>query len=197
MMFSCCFPLLPHQVEAPSSTALLTALCWEEKLPGTRPSCPSPPSGSCWGVSSSSSCSAGREALSHNKWQLLRAARWLQQQQWMWQWLFLTALGLEGSCSFYWAGEHRPRADQSNTCSASWQGWQIMPRERRLEGTSGGLCSSLCWGRRVCMSHQNCPFLSAVLKRGLAVPPLCYPPLSWSSETQLLQPAGKSCHRPD
>lgn len=29
------------------------------------------------------------------------------------------------------------------------------------------------------------PFLSAVLKRGVAVPPLCHPPLPWGSETQL------------
>lgn len=41
------------------------------------------------------------------------------------------------------------------------------------------------------MSHQNCSFLSAVLKSGLAVPLLCHPPLSWGSDTQLLQQQGK------
>lgn len=42
------------------------------------------------------------------------------------------------------------------------------------------------------MSHQNCSFLSAVLKSGLAVPLLCHPPLSWGSDTQLLQQQGKA-----
>lgn len=199
-MFSCCFP--PPQVEAPSSTALPTALSWEKKLPGTWLFYLSPPSGSCWGVSSSS-CSAAGEALSHNKWELLRAARLLQPL------LCLAAgaaalnvtmavthcLGAGGKVQLLlsrWA-----QAQHKTSCSGSWPGClQIIPEKGGCKGPLEVSVPASAEGGGLAYATKTVLFCLLSLRGSwLCLPCATY--LSPGAETQLLQPAGESCHRPD
>lgn len=70
------------------------------------------------------------------------------------------------------------------------------PRERRLQGASGGLCSTSAEGGGLACATKTALFCLLSLRWGWLFLP-CVTYLSPGAETQLLQPAGESCHRPD